>query len=114
MCYFEQTIWACGAWRWRNFRERCYKEHRIGETCELKLVYSPNRKGNARKVCDQISTKNRRIKKMMADIERWQREGNRTASIERADTDIAELKNVALRLLARHNEGPVGSGWRRS
>ena len=105
MCFFEQTVWACGAWRWRTFREQCGKEYRIGETCGLKLVYSTHRETNNCQLCQQISRKNRRIAKMQVDIKRWAREGNRPASIDKARTDIADLTREILSRREQHQKG---------
>ncbi|KAB5566904.1 hypothetical protein GE09DRAFT_1056376 [Coniochaeta sp. 2T2.1] len=37
-----RTVWAYGSWQWGTFRQQCPKESRTGETCGLKLVYSPS------------------------------------------------------------------------
>jgi hypothetical protein len=102
MCFFEQTVWACGAWRWGTMREQCHKEHRIGETCGLKLVYITHRDNNTCKFCEQISRKIRRVAKLAADIARWTRDGNRPASIGKATTDMAGLKREVSTLRQRH------------
>ncbi len=92
MCYFEQTRWACGYWKWGNFRQQCNKEYRTGETCGLKLVYDTKMQHGACKICDQITKKDRRLRKMYDDIQRWTMEGNRRATIEKTEADIEDLK----------------------
>ncbi len=65
-----------------NFRAQCNKEYRTGETCGLKLVYETIYAQGQCKLCDQIAKKERRAAKMRDDIQRWQREGNRRATVE--------------------------------
>ncbi|KAK3303680.1 uncharacterized protein B0T15DRAFT_282064 [Chaetomium strumarium] len=103
MCYFDHTLWRCGYWRWGNFREQCNKEYRTGETCGLKLVYHTYQSPEVCKTCDQIGKKQRRINKMNEDVDRWTREGNRRATIEKTLQDIAEL-NMQIDELWRQHE----------
>ncbi|KAK4444504.1 hypothetical protein QBC34DRAFT_308838 [Podospora aff. communis PSN243] len=93
MCYFEQTRWSCGYWKWGNFRQQCNKEYRTGETCGLKLVYDTSFQHSQCKICEQIGKKGRRVRKMSDDIMRWQREGNRRATIEKTQKDIEEIQS---------------------
>jgi hypothetical protein len=104
MCFFEQTRWACGFWQWGTFREQCSKEYRTGETCGLKLVYLTDCKVTTCGLCRQIDRKRRRISKMATDIERWTREGNRKATIEKTNRDITELSSSISILQQRHFE----------
>lgn len=92
MCYFEQTRWSCGYWKWGNFRAQCNKEYRTGETCGLKLVYDTIVIEGQCKLCDQIDKKERRARKMQDDIFRWQQEGNRRATVEKTQADVAEIE----------------------
>ncbi|KAK4214143.1 hypothetical protein QBC37DRAFT_284451 [Rhypophila decipiens] len=107
MCYFDQTRWACGYWKWGNFRQQCNKEYRTGETCGLKLVYNTTPVGAVCKICDQITKKNRRVTKMYDDIYRWQREGNRRATIEKTERDIMEINYQISELQNTHHERMV-------
>ncbi|KAK4184650.1 hypothetical protein QBC35DRAFT_46176 [Podospora australis] len=104
MCYFEQTLWACGYWKWGNFRQQCNKEYRTGETCGLKLVYETIPLREVCKLCDQRDKKQRRMNKMIADIQRWHREGNRRATIEKTQRDVMELKDQIDKLDDMHTE----------
>ncbi|KAK0629308.1 hypothetical protein B0T17DRAFT_615099 [Bombardia bombarda] len=104
MCYFEQTAWTCGYWKWGNFRQQCNKEYRTGETCGLKLVYSTTYLTGQCKICDQVNKKDRRIRKMTEDIQRWQREGNRRATIEKTTQDIVEIQNQIDDLWRSHQD----------
>lgn len=108
MCYFEQTRWACGFWKWGNFRQQCNKEYRTGETCGLKLVYETIQVHTHCKICDQITKKLRRVNKMYDDIYRWQREGNRRATIEKTERDVAEITYQIADLRATHEERVKG------
>lgn len=104
MCYFDQTRWTCGYWKWGNFRQQCNKEHRTGETCGLKLVYNTSFQPQPCKLCDQMSKKERRIRKMSEDIDRWYREGNRRATIEKTRNDIAEIEGQIKDLGKQHDQ----------
>ncbi len=102
MCYFEQTRWTCGYWKWGNFRQQCTKEYRTGETCGLKLVYDTVYADGRCKLCDQVEKKDRRVEKMELDIQRWQREGNRKATIEKTIMDMEEIHTQIARILTDH------------
>ncbi|KAK0707991.1 hypothetical protein B0H67DRAFT_495491 [Lasiosphaeris hirsuta] len=104
MCYFEQTRWNCGYWKWGNFRQQCNKEYRTGETCGLKLVYDTSYQPGQCKICDQITKKDRRVRKMCEDIQRWQREGNRRATIEKTQQDITDINVQISDLWRSHQE----------
>lgn len=104
MCYFEQTRWRCGFWKWGNFRQQCNKEYRTGETCGLKLVYDTNYKDEKCKLCDQIEKKQRRYHKMRQDVDRWRREGNRRATIEKTEYDMAEVQEAINKIWLEHEE----------
>ncbi|CAK7564338.1 MAG: hypothetical protein SEPTF4163_002227 [Sporothrix epigloea] len=108
MCYYEQTRWTCGYWKWGNCRQQCNKEGRTGETCGLKLVYATVDRSDPCKLCEQIETKNRRLEKLYRDVERWQLQGNRPATIEKAKRDIAEITERVGQLYQDHN-GRQGS-----
>ncbi len=104
MCYFEQTRWDCGYWKWGNFRAQCNKEYRTGETCGLKLVYETIYAPGQCKLCDQIAKKERRAAKMRDDIQRWQREGNRRATVEKTQADVAEIDAQISEMAFQHSE----------
>ncbi|KAB5572222.1 hypothetical protein GE09DRAFT_663219 [Coniochaeta sp. 2T2.1] len=113
MCFFEQTRWACGFWRWGAFRGQCTKEYRTGETCGLKLVDTTHYEPTICNLCKQIIKKNGRIEKLEAHIERWKREGNRRATIEKAESDIAELTISISNLRSKHRDGELDKQRRR-
>jgi hypothetical protein len=76
----------------------------MGETCGLKLInYTTEIQANC-KVCDQITKKKRRVKKMKDDVQRWQYEGNRWATIEKTNDDIAEINGQIQDLARLHDE----------
>lgn len=104
MCYFEMTRWNCGYWRWGSFRQQCNKEYRTGETCGMKLVFDTLYDEGNCKVCTDIEKKQRRLSKLKVDIERWQREGNRTATIEKAYSDMKEIEEALQRMYRQHEE----------
>lgn len=102
MCYFEQTLWSCGYWKWGNFRQQCTKEYRTGETCGLKLVYKTELKDEPCKQCEQRVKKQRRLDKLANDVKRWKHEGNRPASIEKAEREIEEIDSRISKLMVEH------------
>ncbi|GAP89429.2 hypothetical protein SAMD00023353_4000680 [Rosellinia necatrix] len=104
MCFFEQTRWMCGFWRWGHFREQCNREYRTGETCGLKFVYRTNDQPEVCKLCKDIEKKRRKLAKLESDLLRWSAEKNRSASIEKAQKDWGEV-NAAIKVMDdRHNE----------
>ena len=103
MCYFDQTRWKCGYWKWGHFRQQCNKEYRMGETCGLKLVYETKEEPENCKLCSDLSKKQRRYDKMYRDVDRWQQEGNRSATIERTCGEMQEVLNQIFRLKEDHD-----------
>ncbi|KAK0726804.1 hypothetical protein B0T26DRAFT_637287 [Lasiosphaeria miniovina] len=104
MCFFDQTRWACGFWRWGNLRQQCTKEYRIGETCRLKLVFETSHRPDHCKTCEQIVRKQCRIAKMKKDIARWTREGSLMATIEKTERDIVKLQRSISTLSEQHGK----------
>ncbi|KAI2621336.1 hypothetical protein GGS21DRAFT_535993 [Xylaria nigripes] len=102
MCFFDQTRWNCGFWRWGHFREQCNKEYRTGETCGLKFVYNTIREPDNCKLCKDIEKKQRKYNKLRSDILRWSMETNRTASIEKAERDICEVRQAIESMTRQH------------
>ncbi|KAL9476179.1 hypothetical protein ACSS6W_006020 [Trichoderma asperelloides] len=102
MCYFEQTRWSCGYWRWGHFRQQCNKEYRMGETCGLKLVYETKVEHDVCKLCHDTEKKQRRYDKMYRDVQRWQMEGNRSATIERTCGEMEEVVGQIKRMRDEH------------
>ncbi|KAI0477207.1 hypothetical protein GGR56DRAFT_673621 [Xylariaceae sp. FL0804] len=102
MCYYEQTRWICGYWRWGHFRQQCTKEYRTGETCGLKLVYATNQELDSCKLCKDIEKKQRKYVKLESDIGRWAREGHRSASIEKAERDRGEVGDAINNMVSQH------------
>lgn len=103
MCYFDQTRWTCGYWRWGHFRQQCPKEYRMGETCGLKLVYETKPENDVCKLCHDIEKKQRRYDKMYRDVERWQREGGKPATIERTTADMKDILAHIYRMTSDHD-----------
>ncbi|KAM5360459.1 hypothetical protein ACJZ2D_013737 [Fusarium nematophilum] len=103
MCYFELTRWACGYWRWGHSRQHCSKEYRTGETCGLKLVYETKTEPDVCKLCHDTEKKQRRYDKMYRNVQRWQREGNRTATIERTCGEMHDVMGQIYRMREEHD-----------
>src|SRR6478735_1632290 len=102
MCFFDHTTWTCGAWKWSRFREQCCREHRIGYTCGLKLVFSTDRQPQVCTICRQVLIKNRRIAKLVADIYRWERDGGKPASVAKAKDEVVQIRIELARLHTSH------------
>ncbi|PKS11311.1 hypothetical protein jhhlp_003073 [Lomentospora prolificans] len=109
MCYFEQTRWTCGYWKWGRFRQQCPKEYRTGETCGLKLVYQVFDEADKCKLCYDIDKKLRRLAKMDRDLERWQGEGNRTATIERTTIERKHVLGQKMEMERQHRKRVQGT-----
>ncbi|KAE8445062.1 hypothetical protein EG329_013776 [Mollisiaceae sp. DMI_Dod_QoI] len=101
MCFYEQIVNPCGDWKWGNFKSHCSKEYRTGETCGMKMVFESFHVSENCKYCVKIETKQGRIRKEQDKIKRWKHEGNRRASIEQAQTSIAELEREIWELNAK-------------
>lgn len=104
MCFFEETVWACGCWRWGNLGQQCLAERRIGQTCGLKLIWSRKTREQDCQLCLLIARKERRVERMIRDIARWMLEGNRVATIDKTRGDVEELRQSITCL--RDRRGP--------
>lgn len=104
MCYYEQTRFNCGDWKWGNMKERCVRQHRIGETCGYKLAAQEHIKHEAQecRICRDIGIKTRRRLKELENIERWTKDGRKfQASIEKAEGEVEHLTEAIRDLEAR-------------
>jgi len=94
MCYFAQTRYVCGDWKWGNMVERCPRQHRIGETCGAKLVAEENVIPTSElcRICQEIEVKKRRLQKTMENIARWWPQGSQFASsLDKAKLERAQF-----------------------
>lgn len=76
----------------------------MGETCGLKLVYETKYATDVCKLCHDIEKKRRRYDKMYRDVERWQREGGRPATVERTCDEMQEVAGQIHRLQMEHSQ----------
>lgn len=76
----------------------------MGETCGLKLVYETRVERDACRLCVDMEKKQRRYDKMLRDVQRWQREGNRSATIERTTAEMEDVAGQISRLRAEHDQ----------
>ena len=101
MCYYDQTRWRCGYWKWGRFHSRCERENRIGETCGMKLVNTVFDEADYCKLCIDMEKKRRKILKMKLDIARWSEEDNRRATVqvttEQLNMTIMKLQEMQLK-----------------
>ncbi|KPM41876.1 hypothetical protein AK830_g4722 [Neonectria ditissima] len=103
MCYYEQIRWACGYWRWGRFRQQCDKECGTGETCDLKIVYEIRTEPDVCELCYNTEEKQRQYDEMHRDLQRWQHEGNRSATIERTTHRMQEIMGQISRMRVEHD-----------
>lgn len=104
MCYYATTDYTCGDWKWGNMKERCPRQHRMGETCGAKLVHheSVTKSGQDCKICQEIQVKVRRLRKEQDNIARWRKEGTKfSASIEKAERESAALREQIQEMSSR-------------
>ncbi|EXJ63844.1 hypothetical protein A1O7_00179, partial [Cladophialophora yegresii CBS 114405] len=97
MCFYERTDFSCGDWRWGNMKQRCPRQPRIGETCPARLVDEHNvtHSDDVCKTCQDIATKNRRLRNCRENLGRWKAEGNRfQASIEKVSREARQLEEI--------------------
>ena len=73
-----------------------------GETCGMKLVFETTFEGDICKVCKDIEKKQRKWNKLSSDITRWRQEGNRKATIEKAEKDLDDVEKSVLELNEKH------------
>jgi hypothetical protein len=95
MCYYATTDYVCGDWKWGNMKERCPRQHRMGETCGAKLVHheSVTKSDQECKICQEMQIKVRRLRKEQDNIARWRKEGTKfLASIEKAERESCALR----------------------
>lgn len=74
----------------------------MGETCGLKLVYETKQDMDVCKICHDIEKKQRRYDKMQRDVQRWQREGGRPATVERTVGEMHDVAGQIYRLSDEH------------
>lgn len=74
----------------------------MGETCGLKLVFETKFEQTTCRLCSDIEKKIRRQSKMQRDVERWHREGNRSATIERTCAEMREVELQIQRMSGEH------------
>jgi hypothetical protein len=107
MCFFDQTVYACGDFKWGSFRQHCAKEYRTGETCGMKLVMNNVYVERKCTICDKLEVKYRKRAKLEDDIKRWKRErGGRRLNhtIDKAEDDIAALDQAIASLQGERYE----------
>ncbi|KAK3075041.1 hypothetical protein LTR53_002012 [Teratosphaeriaceae sp. CCFEE 6253] len=101
MCYYDNYRYACGDWKWGNFRQHCQAEYRQGETCGLKMVYQTSPLADKCVMCEKIERKQRRVEKQSADYQRWAGDPKKYRfSMEKAAEEIKTLNYEIQRLMS--------------
>jgi hypothetical protein len=72
MCFYAITDFCLGDWKWGSRREKCLRQHRIGESCGAKLIHSEDitMSQTPCKVCCMIAVKERQLARLGTRIER--------------------------------------------
>ena len=99
MCFFDQTVWTCGYWRWGEFRQGCCQ---TGEVCGLKLIYESNHVGIGCGLCKRAITKQRKVRKMGAGISQWPDEEARPTIVKKATQQMTQLQQEVFSLMQQH------------
>ena len=95
MCWYDNYKYACHDWKWGNHKERCDKQHRMGETCGLRLIHTTIVLPEKCATCIKIERKQRRLSRCMSNLKRWRKQRTqRKASIEVAGQEAAVLIRV--------------------
>jgi hypothetical protein len=103
MCYYDTLTFACGDWKWGNFRAHCEREYRMGETCGMRLVNQNNQDQTTCKLCQKLATKSRRRDAEAKRYETWRQEGRLgqlSASAEKCLEMIHDLDREIQKLQA--------------
>lgn len=111
MCYYEQTAYACRDWKWGNMKERCPRQHRMGETCGVKLIHGEYliHSPDLCRTCRDKEIKERKLKKELQNIERWRKEGRKfIASIEKAENEAERLEEQIRVLESNRTSNKMG------
>jgi hypothetical protein len=100
MCFYDQHIYTCGDFKWSHFRQQCPQEHRIGQTCRLKLVMNTIYIDKKCAVCKKIETKARRFWIEEGRIILWETTNplSRRASIQAAKSRLRDLGGAIVTL----------------
>ena len=103
MCFYTRTDYACGDWKWGNMKERCPRQHRIGETCGAKLSHIDSNIESTQlcKICTEITAKQRRLKKARTDLARYTTERKLPALAAAKKQEIQDIEEAMSRLNAQ-------------
>jgi hypothetical protein len=92
MCFFDQTLFTCGYWKWGSMRQYCSKARYTGEGCGIKLIWVSQETHQKCRICYKIEAKKRRIRNLQNRVERWSLEAGRwKASMALAEDNIRFL-----------------------
>lgn len=112
MCYYARTDYRCGDFKWGNMKLRCERQPRMGEVCGAKLADTHNLSfvDDDCRVCQDIETKKRRLRKEQDNIARWRgdRRNNFGASIEKATRESQILVEQIRELEQRRPSARLG------
>jgi hypothetical protein len=100
MCFYARTDYACGDWKWGNMKERCPREHRIGETCGAKLSHIDSNIESPQicKICTEIMAKQRRLAKARTDLARYTTERKLPALAAAKQQEIRDIEQAIMNL----------------
>lgn len=114
MCYYARTDYRCGDWKWGNMKVRCPRQPRMGEHCQAKLVDTENLTfiDEDCRLCQDIQTKTRRLRKEQDNISRWKSDNrnNFRASIEKAERESQQLQEAIREMTQRRPAVKLSKG----
>jgi hypothetical protein len=106
MCFYSVIDYTCGDWKWGNMRERCPKQHRMGEHCDS--IRLPHHETSVRmdqpcSTCKALAVKHRRLDKSRETLQWRKRNGPKDFqhSIAKAQQEIEDLLDDIAELEAR-------------
>lgn len=103
MCFYTRTDFACGDWKWGNMKERCPRQHRVGESCGAKLSHIDSNIESPQicKTCTEITTKQRRLRKANVDLARYTTERDLPALAAAKKREIRDIEQALRELNER-------------
>lgn len=114
MCFYDQTVFSCGDWKWGHFRKHCQKEYRIGETCGMRLPYNTHNDTTKCTTCLSLEKKHRRYAKTKSDYDRWIADPQRKASAAKAAQECQDIYKEIEKLNAERASRYANIGSNRS
>lgn len=95
MCFYERDDYSCDDWKWKNLKERCPRQDRLGERCGATLTHPDHitKLPHQCQICKKIAVKTRRHQWLRKKIDCWLREADKfPASLEKARSEKEKVE----------------------